>query len=56
MIEQIWVICRDNGYEGLSEPFMAFIKKESAEQAMKLLEDGYTTARLCEVQVWKADQ
>lgn len=50
----IWVIAEDLGCEGLREPFMAFLDKSVAEQAMDLLCKPLagTSARLIEVPVW----
>lgn len=51
--EMIWVLMKDYGTEGLSEPFMAFEDEEIAERAKKMIDDaGALSVKLCCVPVW----
>ena len=49
---EIWVICPDNGCEGLEAPIAAFDDEATAEAAMSLLANTYRTYRIAKVPVW----
>ena len=58
MIERVWVIGIDYGYEGKEVPDMAFLTKDAAEQAAKLVQgkNHVQTCYVAEVPVWRCGQ
>ena len=51
-LNRVWVIMRDNGCEGLSEPIAAYRDRLSADRAMSLLAATYVTVKCVEIEVW----
>ena len=50
--DRVWLIVRDHGYDGLAEPFRAFLNEESARRAYALLQEFDTySIRLVEAPV-----
>jgi hypothetical protein len=53
--DAVWVIVRDLGYEGLSEPMMAFKTEATANDCRELLQadPASSSVRVIKVPLWK---